>query len=136
MTPRLWSIVFHLHADALATVHVHVDSRMLLPSCESRPVPQALHYVEAVLVDVHQDDQLVLRVQSITGAPESRRCRDGLDAKLWLRERVAVLRRTLGSAQPGDTLEETDSSHGSGVRPALRDEPAIAPPRRPFKGGS
>jgi hypothetical protein len=87
-------------------------------------------------VDVHRSDQLVLRVQSITGTPESRRCRDALDAKLWLRERVAGLRRTLGSAQPGDTLEETDSSHGSGVRPALRDELAVAPLRRPFKGGS
>jgi hypothetical protein len=136
MTPRLWSIVFHLHADAMATVHVHVDSRLLLPSCESRPVPDALRYVEAVLVDVHPNDQLALRVQSITGAPESRRCRDALDAKLWLRERVALLRRTLGLGPPGATFEEGDDSHGSGVRPALPDELAAAPPRRPFKRGS
>ena len=136
MSPRLWSIVFHLHADATATVHVHVDSRLLLPSCESRPVPDALRYVEAVLVDVHASDQLALRVQSITGTPESRRCRDALDAKLWLRERVAVLRRTLGSGPPGATVEEADDSHDSGVRPALRDESAVAPPRRPFKRGS
>jgi hypothetical protein len=100
MTPRLWSIVFHLHADALATVHVHVDSRLLLPSCESRPVAHALRYVEAVLVDVHPNDQLALRVQSITGTPESRRCRDALDAKLWLRDRVACAAPRAGTGPP------------------------------------
>jgi hypothetical protein len=136
MTPRLWSIVFHLHADATATVHVHVDSRRLLPSCESYPLSRALGYVEAVLVDVRPDDQLTLRLQSVTSSPQFRRFQDVLEAKLWLRERAGALRRVLGSKPPEGELEGSESSSSSGLRPALRDETPDAPAKRPFKAGS
>ena len=134
MTPRLWNVVLHLHADGLATVQIHVDARLLLPSCESRTPLQALGYIEAVLIDSRPEDQLALRVQSCNSSPQYRRARDVRDANDWLRERVNDQVHALDAAAGPDAPA---GSASSGVRPAIRpNESGLSQPVRPFKAGS
>jgi hypothetical protein len=123
MTPRLWNIVFHFHADATATVFIHVDARLLLPSCDSRSAAQALGYVEAVLVDSRAEDTLALRVQGVTASPHYVRAKSAIAAMGWLRERVSELERT---ALPADAR-----SH-SATLPVVRDADISA--RKPKAG--
>ncbi|HEX6245184.1 MAG TPA: hypothetical protein VFZ61_29885 [Polyangiales bacterium] len=136
MTPRLWNVVLHLHADGLATVQIHVDARLLLPSCESRPARDALGYVEAVLVDSRPEDQLALRVQSCSSSPQYRRAKDVRDANTWLHERVEeALEARHGGGTTGP--DAPGGSASSGIRPALgTHESALHLPMRPFKAGS
>ena len=136
MTPRLWNVVLHLHADGLATVQVHVDARLLLPACESRTAVDALGYVEAVLVDSRPEDQLALRVQSCNSSPQYRRAKDVRDANAWLRERVGELvdARDLAEAAGPDA---PGGSASSGIRPAIHpNQSGLHAPARPFKAGS
>lgn len=112
MQPRQWQVVFHLHADNSATVRIHSDGRLLMPSCDGLPIDEALGYVEAALLDCHPGDQLSLRAQGTVGTIRTIRLGDTELAYAWLRERVTELSGALGA------------SHGerthSGLRPGPR----------------
>jgi hypothetical protein len=136
MAPRLWNVVLHLHADGLATVKIHVDARLLLPSCDSRSAREALGYIEAVLVDSRPEDQLALRVQSCTSSPHYRRVSDVREANAWLSERVGELIHAFDAPQTAGP-DAPGASANSGVRPAVRpSDSALVAPVRPFKAGS
>jgi hypothetical protein len=133
MTPRLWNVVLHLHADGTATAQIHVDTRLLLPSCDSRTAQQALGYIEAVLVDSRPEDQLALRVQSCSSSPHYRRSRDVRDATSWLRDRINDVLSTLDAVE---TAGAADPSASSGIRPAVHPHASgLHAPSRPFKAG-
>lgn len=128
MTPRLWDVVLQLHADDLASVQIHVDARLLLPSCERRRAAQALGYIEAVLVDSRPEDQLALRLQRCDGSPQYRRTHDSRDAISWLRK---------GANQPPDAASAWLTAPGGGEDPRARNSEGAPPPStRPFKAGS
>lgn len=97
VNPRVWNVVFHVHADRTASVRVSVNARALLPPCDSQSIAQALHYTEAVLVDYRSGDVLWLRAQG-TGMLLNLRAADANRGLAWLREHAAELSQAI--AQP------------------------------------
>lgn len=111
MDPRLWSIAVHVHNDATITARVHVEGRLLLPTCESQTLEQALGYVAAVLVDYRERDRLALRKQGAAGTDWNLGADSPQLALGWLRERL-----TQSTVAEAPTAE----GHRSGTRPVLR----------------
>lgn len=120
--PRFWSIACHAHTDNLVTARVHVEGRLLLPSCEGKSPVDALRYLEAVLVDCREQDRFALRIQGAPGVEWNLRAASPNAVLSWFRKELTA-RCTSPRASEDTTADE--AAH-SGTQPIEKDSELAA----------